>query len=188
MTQRRAIFFDRDGVICENRPDHVKSWDEFVFIPGALDAMRQIAASDFLLLVTTNQAAIARGMTTDAIVRDIHARMDEAITKHGGWLDAIYFCPHLPEANCNCRKPRTGMYEQGKREWDIDFAQSYVIGDSERDIGAANAIGAQPILVLTGVGMQHRARLTENHSTGYHVADDLPAAIEWILEREKGLR
>ena len=185
MTQRRAIFLDRDGVINANRPDHVKSWDEFVFLSRALDALRQIATSDFVVLVTTNQAAIARGQTNDAAVRDIHARMTAAVEHSGGRIDAVYYCPHLPEENCDCRKPRTGLYRRGAREWEIDLARSYVIGDAMADIVAGREIGAVPILVLTGRGNEQDIVLKENNHSGYHVADDLMSAVEWIWRKEK---
>ncbi len=190
VTQRRAIFLDRDGVINANRPDHVKRWDEFVFLPRALDALRRIAVSDFVVLVTTNQAAIARGLTTDATVRDIHARMIAAIERAGGRIDAVYYCPHHPDANCDCRKPRTGLYRQGAREWNVDIARSYVVGDAMADVAAAREIGAQPILVLTGRGNEQHIVLKENNHrgdlghSGYHVAEDLLSAVEWIWQKE----
>ncbi|MDE3089828.1 MAG: D-glycero-beta-D-manno-heptose 1,7-bisphosphate 7-phosphatase [Chloroflexota bacterium] len=185
MTQRRAIFLDRDGVINANRPDHVKTWDEFVFLPGALAALRRIAASDFLVFVMTNQAAIARGMTSDASVRDIHARMKAEVARAGGRIDAVYYCPHLPEDNCECRKPRPGLYVQGAREWNVDVARSYVVGDALADIAAARAISAPAILVLTGRGREQQAVLIENNHSGYHIADDLAGAVDWIWQREK---
>lgn len=185
MAQRRAIFLDRDGVINANRPDHVKSWDEFVFLPRALDALRRIAASDFVVLVTTNQAAIARGQTSESAVRDIHVRMTAAVERAGGRVDAVYYCPHLPAENCDCRKPRPGLYMQGAREWNIDLARSYVVGDALADIVAAREIGALPILVLTGRGNEQHIVLKENNHTGYHVVDDLMGAVEWIWEKEK---
>jgi D-glycero-D-manno-heptose 1,7-bisphosphate phosphatase len=183
MTQR-AIFLDRDGVVCENRSDYVKSWDEFVFLPHVFEALRRIAASEFVVLVTTNQSVVSRGLATDTTVRGIHARMTDAIARAGGRIDAVYFCPHTDADHCDCRKPRTGMYEQGKREWNIDFARSYVVGDAETDIAAARAIGAQSILVLTGRGKDQHVRVIENHHSDYHVADDLLDAVEWILGRE----
>jgi D-glycero-D-manno-heptose 1,7-bisphosphate phosphatase len=187
MTKRRALFLDRDGVINVNRADHVKSWDEFEFLPRSLDALRQIATSDFLVVVTTNQAAIARGMVAEATVRDIHAHMTTAVARAGGRLDAIYYCPHLPEANCDCRKPRPGMYLQAAREWDIDRTRSYVIGDALADVVAAQAIGAQPILVLTGRGNEYHARMVADNHKGHVVADDLLSAVEWIWQRESAV-
>lgn len=185
MNRGGAIFLDRDGVINVNRADHVKTWDEFVFLPGALDALRQIAASEFRVLVATNQAAIARGLTTEESVREIHARMLAEVARAGGRVDAVYYCPHLPEENCNCRKPRVGMYLRGAREWNVDLARSYVIGDALADVAAAQAIGAQPILVLTGRGRAQNAELIANNHSGYYVADDLLGAVQWIWQKEK---
>jgi D-glycero-D-manno-heptose 1,7-bisphosphate phosphatase len=185
VTKRRAIFLDRDGVINANRPDHVKAWDEFTFLPHVLDALRQIAASDFLVIITTNQAAIARKMVDEGTVRDIHARMTLAIERAGGRVDAIYYCPHLPEENCNCRKPQPGMYLRAAQEFDLDLARSYVVGDALADVAAAQAIGAQPVLVLTGRGREQQARLIENNHVGYQVVEDLASAVEWIWQREK---
>jgi D-glycero-D-manno-heptose 1,7-bisphosphate phosphatase len=185
VTRRRAIFLDRDGVINANRPDHVKSWDEFAFLPGAFDALRRIAASDFAILVTTNQAAIARGLTTDAAVREIHRRMSTEVARAGGRIDAVYYCPHLPDENCDCRKPQPGLYARGAREWDVELARSYVVGDAMADIVAAQAIGAVPILVLTGRGREQYEVLKANNLSEFHVAADLMEAVEWIWQKGK---
>ena len=184
MTKRRAIFLDRDGVINANRADHVKRWDEFVFLPRSLDALRRIATSEFIVLVATNQAAIARGLTTEAAVRDIHARMTVEVGRAGGRIDAVYYCPHHPDENCDCRKPRLGLYRQGAREWNLDLTRSYVVGDAMADIVAAQGIGATPLLVLTGRGNEQHAALRENNHAGYHVVDDLMSAVEWIWRKE----
>ena len=183
---RRAIFLDRDGVINVNRPDHVKSWDEFVFLPNSLEALRRIVASDFLVIVTTNQAAIARGLVEEATVRDINARMVVEVERAGGRIDAVYYCPHLPEEKCKCRKPQPGLYLQAAREFGIDLARSLVVGDAFADVAAALAIGAKPILVLTGRGQEQHAHMAANKHSGYEVADDLLAVVEWIA-REEGL-
>lgn len=178
---QRAIFLDRDGVINVNRPDHVKSWDEFVFLPNALTALAQLAASDFLVIVTTNQSAIARGLVTAATVRAIHARMIAEVTRAGGRVDAVYFCPHHPDDKCACRKPQPGLFLQAARDFAIDFARSYVIGDAFSDVAAALAIGARPILVLTGRGRTQYAEMVANNHAQHRIADDLLGAVEWIL-------
>jgi D-glycero-D-manno-heptose 1,7-bisphosphate phosphatase len=184
VTQRRAIFLDRDGVINANRPDHVKSWEEFVFLPGAFEALKRIAATDFAILVTTNQAAIARGLTTDSAVREIHERMAGEVARVGGRIDAVYYCPHRPDENCDCRKPRPGLFTRGAREWNVDLVHSYVVGDAMADIIVAEAIGAAAILVLTGRGKEQHAVLMANHHSGFHVADDLMEAVRWIWQKE----
>ncbi len=181
---RRAIFLDRDGVINVNRPDHVKSWDEFIFLPRALDALRQIASSEFAIVVITNQSTIGRGTTSEATVQAIHARMIAEVERAGGRIDAVYFCPHRPDDHCDCRKPQPGMYRRAARELNIDLTQSIVIGDAFADIAAAHAIGARPILVLTGRGASQHDEMTRNRHTGYIIVEDLMSAIAWIAHEE----
>ncbi len=187
--QRRAVFLDRDGVINVNRPDHVKSWDEFVFLPGVLDALRELARADLFSIVTTNQSAINRKLADDAEVRRIHAKMRQAIEGAGGCIHGIYYCPHRPDENCDCRKPKPGMYLHAARDLDLDLAHSFVVGDASADVQAAQAIGAQPILVLTGRGCEHRNR---GNGAGCPECDldcivvpDLRQAVEWILQKER---
>ncbi len=180
---RRAIFLDRDGVINVNRSDYVKSWDEFVFLPKVLDALRRLATSEFLVIITTNQSAIARGRTTEEAVRDIHARMCAEVVRAGGRIDAVYYCPHQPEDRCTCRKPQPGLYQRAAREFEIDLTRSFVVGDAESDVAAARAIGARAILVLTGRGQAQRAEVVNNHFDCV-VVDDLRAAVEWIVDNE----
>lgn len=188
MPKRRALFLDRDGVINANRPDHVKDWDEFVFLSRTLDALRKVAASDFLVIVTTNQSAINRGLMDDETIREIHARMARSIERAGGRIDAVYYCPHRPEENCDCRKPKPGLYLQAADHWDIDLARSYVVGDALVDVQAAHAIGSTPILVLTGRGQEQQEKLIKNAHSDYQVVDDLMHAVEWIWQREKIVR
>ncbi len=172
-------------MINENRPDHVKSWKEFVFLSRARDALHRVANSDFLAIVTTNQSGVHRGAFDEPTLRGIHARMSNAIKRAGGRLDAVYYCPHLPEENCECRKPKVGMFRQAAERWSVDFPRSYVIGDAMADVQAAQAIGSTPILVLTGRGEDQHDLLLENNHSAFHVANDLWDAVEWIWQREK---
>lgn len=181
---RRAVFLDRDGVINVNRPDHVKSWDEFVFLPDALTALRNLARTPFRIIVTTNQAAIGRGLVEAATVREIHTSMRAAVQHAGGRIDAVYFCPHHPADQCGCRKPQPGLFTQAARDFDIDLVHSFVIGDAFSDVAAARAVGAQAILVMTGRGHAQHAEMIANHHTGHLIADDLLGAVEWILRAE----
>ena len=187
MSKRRAVFIDRDGTINRNRPDHVKSWEEFVFLPGALYALRQLAATGLAVVVTTNQASINRRLVAEETVREIHARMVAAIDQAGGRIDGIYYCPHRPEENCGCRKPRPGMYLQSAHDLDLDPTLSYVIGDTRNDVLAAIAIGARPILVETGIGCDRRngARECNGCAEPCTVAADLAQAVEWISLKEQ---
>ncbi len=185
MSKRRAIFLDRDGVINVNRLDHIKSWDEFVFLPRTLDALRRLAPSEFSIVVTTNQSVIARGFAGEETVRDIHTRMLAKVHFAGARIDAVYFCPHLPDDHCACRKPEPGMYLRAAREFDLELARSIVIGDAFADMAAAQTIGAHPILVLTGRGHSQHDEMTRNNHSGYTVVDDLMGAVEWIAREEK---
>lgn len=184
MNQRRAIFLDRDGVICANRSDYVKTWDEFFFLPRSPEALRRLAASDFVIAVTTNQSAVGRGLMTETTLRDIHSRMIAQVERVGGRIDAVYYCPHRPEDKCDCRKPLTGLYRRAARDFDINLAQSIVVGDALDDVAAARGIGAKPILVLTGRGQEQHARMVEQNHSRYQVVDDLWSAVDWIAREE----
>jgi D-glycero-D-manno-heptose 1,7-bisphosphate phosphatase len=148
----RAIFVDRDGVICENRTDHVKSWDEFRFLPGAKMGLAALSTLGLPLIVITNQAIIGRAMVPATVVDDIHRRMVAEVEANGGRVDRVVYCPHLPEDRCACRKPEPGMLLQVAGEMGIDLSQSYLIGDAAGDLLAGQRVGCQLFLVLTGRG------------------------------------
>jgi len=189
MPGRPAVFLDRDGVINENREDYVKSWDEFVFLPGVFEALRKLAENSWLVVVISNQSAINRGLVSRAIVDEINSRMMEAVERHGGRIEAVLYCPHRPDENCNCRKPRPGLLLEAARRFNIDLSRSYLVGDALSDIAAGLSVGCQSILVLTGRGKEELNRLVREHYIGYHVAADLGEAVGWILAQEdKGER
>ena len=175
-----AIFLDRDGVINRNRPDHIKTWDEFEFLPGVLEALARLAGVGWPVLVVSNQGAIGRGQTTQAAVDEINCRMVAEIRSAGGRIDDVLYCPHRPEDGCACRKPRPGLLLQAAERWQIDLAASVLIGDAAADILAAQSAGCRPLLVLTGRGAQELAALQASGRGGFAVADDLPAAVDWI--------
>lgn len=149
--------------------EYVTSWDEFAFLPRALDGLRRLARDDTPLVVVTNQRGIARGRMSEADLDDIHRCMWAAIDAAGGRLDAIYHCPH--EGGCSCRKPRTGLYERAAADLGIDLQRSAVIGDRASDMQAATAIGALRVLVRG---------YDEPMPEVDYAADDLPAAAHWL--------
>ncbi|MEJ2560691.1 MAG: HAD family hydrolase [Anaerolineae bacterium] len=151
---RRAIFLDRDGVICENRSDHVKSWNEFRFLPGAQNSLAALGRLGLPIIVVTNQAIIGRKMVPASVVDDIHRRMVADVEASGGRIDRVVYCPHRPEDRCTCRKPEPGMLLQVADEMDIDLSQSYLIGDAATDLMAGQRVGCRTFMVLTGRGMQ----------------------------------
>jgi len=184
----RAVFIDRDGVICHNRADYVKNWEEFTFLPGVLTALARLAASDLVVVVVTNQSAINRGQVAGAVVDDIHRRMVAAVEAAGGRVDAVYICPHRPDEDCPCRKPRPGLLQQAAVELGLDLTRSFVIGDAWEDIQAALAAGCQPYLVLTGRGQAQRGRAEREAAGRFEVVRDLAQAVEAILATDAGRR
>jgi D-glycero-D-manno-heptose 1,7-bisphosphate phosphatase len=124
-----AVFLDRDGVINRKAPEgqYVTSWDEFEFLPGALEGLRLLGESDLILAVVTNQRGIARGMLTSGDLDDIHRRMRAAIEAAGGRLNAIYHCPH--DVGCRCRKPDVGMFEEAAADFGLSLHETAVIGE-----------------------------------------------------------
>jgi D,D-heptose 1,7-bisphosphate phosphatase len=149
MPANKAAFLDRDGVINLDRPDYTKTWDEFVFSPGAAEALVELRKMGFFLIGITNQACIGRGLTTLASVEDIHRRMQAALAEKGAALDAIYFCPHKPEDGCACRKPRTGNLELAAKKFTIDFTRSFMAGDSARDVETGAAMGMKTVFIAS---------------------------------------
>jgi D-glycero-D-manno-heptose 1,7-bisphosphate phosphatase len=182
---QRAVFIDRDGVICRNRKDHVKSWEEFVFLPGVLNALARLSRSDFLVIVITNQAIINRGIVPADVVEDIHRRMIRAVESAGGRIDRVLYCPHRPDENCGCRKPQPGLLLQAAREMGIDLIQSWLIGDALSDMVAARRVGCQRYMVLTGRGWQELVRCWRNGEQGFRVALDLNGAVRSLLRMEQ---
>ncbi|MBC8503619.1 MAG: HAD-IIIA family hydrolase [Chloroflexi bacterium] len=115
--KKPAIFLDRDGVINHNRPDYVKTWDEFVFLPNVFVPFRRIAKSKYLVVIISNQSPIGHGIVQKAVVDEINMLMSAEIERHKGRVDAIYYCPHAPEDHCDCRKPEPGMFFRPRKSW-----------------------------------------------------------------------
>lgn len=152
---RPAIFLDRDGVICENREEYVRSWADVAWLPGSMDALRRLAASPFLIVVVTNQSGVGRGVLAFETALEIQRRIEEEVRASGGRIDRTYLCPHTPAENCTCRKPKPGMLLQAIRELDIDPSQSYMVGDALSDIEAGRAACvARSLLVCSGRGLR----------------------------------
>jgi len=143
----RVVFLDRDGVINRRRPDHVKSWAEFEFLPGVLQTLAELTRLAIRLVIVTNQSAVARGLLEPRELARLHARMTAEIRAHGGELAAIYVCTHLPDAGCKCRKPGTGLFRRAAADLRIPLEGSVMIGDSPTDEEAARSVGCRPILV-----------------------------------------
>jgi len=181
-----TIFLDRDGVINENRSDYVKSWSEFRFLPGSKEAIAEFTRAGHRIVICTNQACIARGIVPVETVEEIHRRMTAEITKAGGIVERIYYCPHGKNEGCFCRKPRPGMLLRARDELGIDLHDSIFIGDSISDIQASLAAGVHPILVLTGLGMEHLRQHYQEANGPFQIAENLKKTTKSILQA--GLR
>ncbi len=181
----QTVFLDRDGVINENRVDHVKSWKEFVFLPGALAALRWLNLAGFRIFVITNQAIVGRGIVSASVVEDIHTRMQVQVALHGGQIHDIRYCPHDDHEKCDCRKPNPGMVRDLAARWNVDLSRAYLVGDAWSDIAAGRALGIRSILVRTGRGTQQMMRPEIQRHPPEHVAHDLLSAVAWIMHQEE---
>ena len=184
-----AVFLDRDGVLCENRPAYVKAWKEFQWIPGALEALCIFARLDMPVVMVTNQSAINRGLTTLDVVHNLHEGMRLAIRDAGGRLDAVYVCPHRPDEGCVCRKPGVLLFRSAAVELGLDLGGSYLVGDSLSDLQAGWDLNLRVFLVRTGLGEQTAARL-DGAARRVHIVRDVLEAARWIettYREENGL-
>ncbi len=172
--ERFAVFLDRDGVINRRRPDHVKSWAEFEFLPGALEALAKLHRMGVRVVVVTNQAAVGRGVLSEGHLDRIHERMAAVVAAAGGQIEAIYACLHLPEAGCACRKPAPELFQRASTELGITLADSVMVGDAPTDVQAAQAVGCQAILVAGDT--------TSKNDGSLAVVPSLPEAVALLAE------
>lgn len=160
--RRQIIVLDRDGVINRDSTEFIKTIDEWVPLPGSLDAIAALSQAGFLVTVATNQSGVGRGLLAAETLEAIHEKMTDGIEAAGGRLDGIFVCPHRPDDGCDCRKPNPGMLHQIASRFSCDPAGLLVIGDSIRDLEAAQAVGAKQILVRTGNGRKSEKLLPDD--------------------------
>ena len=184
----KLIILGRDGILNEYRDDHVKAAAEWVPIPGALEAVSRLNHAGWHAVVATNQAGIGRGMIDMASVNLIHAHMNKLMQAQGARLDAVFFCPHTPEDQCECRKPQPGMMQEIGRRYGIDLHQVPVAADTLRDLQAAHAAGCEPHLVRTGraAGLdESQIEQWRQQVPGVRVHVDLAALAEHLIARQQ---
>ena len=145
----KCVFLDRDGVINKKAPegDYIKNWNEFKFLPDVKESIKRLNKAGFLVVIITNQRGIAKGMMTEEDLKDIHSKMIEELKKSGAKVDGIYYCPHDEKDNCNCRKPKIGMFLEAKKDFNIEMNESWLVGDSNSDIIAGEKAGCKTILL-----------------------------------------
>ena len=175
----KLVILDRDGVINQDSDQFIKSPDEFRPIPGSAEAIARLNHSGYHVVVATNQSGVGRGLFDMATLNAINEKMNRIVTQAGGRLDAVFYCPCAAEANCDCRKPRPGMFHDIGQRFGIDLAGTPCVGDSLRDLQASHQVGGQPILVLTGKGAKTLAAGGLPEDT--LVFDDLAAAVQHIV-------
>lgn len=175
---RRCVLLDRDGTIVFER-GYIRDPDEIELLPGAATALRRLAKSGLTLAVVTNQSAVGRGLLTEERLAEIHQRLRELLAAEEVALAGIYFCPHVPEDGCACRKPETGLFDRASRELGFRPSDSFVVGDKECDVELGRRAGATTVLVRTGYGdevARDRSVLPD------YVTDDLTGAAR-VIER-----
>lgn len=175
----KLAILDRDGVINFDSDQFIKSPEEWRPIPGSLDAIARLNQAGFHVVIATNQSGLGRGLFDMATLNAMHAKLQRVLTQAGGRIDAIFYCPHAADASCTCRKPSPGMLIAIGERFNTALADVPVIGDGLRDLQAAAAVGAQPILVRTGKG--EKTLKDGNLPAGTRTYADLAAAAQALL-------
>ena len=188
MTPVKLVILDRDGTINEDRNDFVKSVDEWIPIPGALEAIARLNHAGWHVVIATNQSGIGRGIFDMSTLNAMHLKMNQLLAKLSGRVDAVFFCPHVPDDKCQCRKPLPGMFRQIGERFGVDLNKVLVAGDSLRDLQAGAALGCEPHLVRTGkAAAMNDVQLAQTVATvqGTFVHTDLTAFAEFVIQRER---
>jgi len=182
-----SIFLDRDGVINRERSDYVKSWEEFEFLPGSIEALSKLSNLGVPIIIITNQSAIGRGAANQETINEIHNRLITIVQERGGRIDDIFVCPHRPDEACKCRKPQPGLLLQAAAKHHLNLDRAVFVGDAITDFQAALAAGCACILVKTGRQANQIESLvdsylqSDNRAIRPDIVDNLYSAIERII-------
>lgn len=171
---RKAVFLDRDGTLIEE-VNFLSDPEQVSLFSGTVEALKLLRSKGFLLIVVTNQSGVGRGLFNEDSVASVHSRIQELT---GDLIDAFYFCPHLPDEGCECRKPSDGMLRSAVDDFKIDLAQSWMIGDKSLDVMTGLGVGMKSILVRTGYGSEHESALSEK---SHFAVDEIKEAAELII-------
>ena len=183
--QQKVVFLDRDGVINRDSPDYIKSWEEFEFLPKSIEAIRLLNLNGFATIIITNQSVINRNMVSREGLEYIHALMKKEIKSGGGDIKDIFYCPHIPEDGCDCRKPEPGLILQAQKKYQIDLLDSVMVGDNAKDIECARRAGCGlRVLVKSGNISNAEKILSEKKISPDYVALDLYDAVNWITSQK----
>ena len=181
----KLVILDRDGTINEDSADYVKSPDEWTPLPGALEAIARLNHGGWHVVIASNQSGLGRGLFDVSTLNAMHAKMHGLLADVGARIDAVFYCPHAPDAACHCRKPEPGLLEQIGERYGIDLRGVPMVGDTVNDLLGAVTVGCEPHLVLTGKGAGYRGRtLPDNFPKGTRVHADLAAFADFLIARE----
>jgi D-glycero-D-manno-heptose 1,7-bisphosphate phosphatase len=167
------LLLDRDGVINHDSDDYIRSIEDWHPIEGSIDAIAALSKAGYRIAIATNQSGLGRGYFTLDALEEIHAQLCQLVEQQGGSIAGIFYCPHLPDAGCRCRKPATGLLETIESELGESVADAWFVGDSLKDLQAARAMNCRPALVLTGKGKKTRDQL-QSPSVDLTGSDDVP--------------
>ncbi|MFM1907026.1 MAG: hypothetical protein RLZZ591_703 [Pseudomonadota bacterium] len=182
----KLVILDRNGTINADSRDFVKSPEEWVPLPGALEGIARLNHAGWHVVIASNQSGLGRGLFDVSSLNAMHEKMFQMLATHGGRIDAVFYCPHTAEDACQCRKPAPGLFKQIGDRYGIDLKGVPVVGDTPRDVVAGAAVGCEPHLVLTGNGAAYRDRpLPETFPAGTVVHEDLASFAVWLIAREK---
>lgn len=179
----KAILLDRDGTL-NNDGGYVHKIEDFELLPGVIEGLK-LLSKDFIFVVVTNQSGIGRGVYTEEDMNKFNEKLVNELKKEGIEIKKIYFCPHTPEDNCDCRKPSTKYIKQAEKEFNIDIKKSWFIGDHSWDIETGKNAGCKTIYVLTGHGKKHLDRLKESDIKPDFIAEDLYEAAKIIMNKKQ---
>lgn len=179
---RRLVILDRDGVINHDSDEFVRTPDEWLPIAGSIEAIARLSSAGFTVAVATNQSGIGRKLLDKPALEAMHDKLRSLVKDAGGHVDRIVYCPHHPDDGCDCRKPAPGLYKQLSRQYNVPLDGVSIVGDSARDLDAARAVNARPILVLTGKGERTAGELKQRGDVVETFADLDAAATQLIGE------
>ena len=187
----KLVILDRDGTINSDSDDFVKTPEEWIPLPGALEAVARLNHAGWHVVVASNQSGLGRGLFDVASLNAIHCKMHKMLAAAGGRIDAVFYCPHSPEESCNCRKPLPGLFEQIGARFGVQLKGVPTVGDSLRDLLAGASAGCEPHLVLTGKSAKYRSDSGDPSAgvppdglpIGTRLHQDLPAFSDFLLER-----
>jgi D-glycero-D-manno-heptose 1,7-bisphosphate phosphatase len=179
---KKVVFLDRDGTINRDSPDYIKSRAEFEFIPGSIEAIRELTVNGFTVMVITNQSALARKLISPDELEAMHAGMCETVAADGGRITDVFFCPHMPDEGCGCRKPAPGLIFQARQKYDLDLADAVMVGDSVKDVACGRNAGCGlTVLVKSGLDPEVEYKLKKSPFAADRVAQNLLEAAGWII-------